>query len=170
MKVSIYEPLFLPGNFSGVRAEFTFERSCSYFLIEMYGMSVVLVAISWMGFLVPLDQTAARIALGITSVLTEVAILNIMNNAMPKVCDHLRESNTIIFFHCLHTNMVSGNDVIQCSKFKWSNEPQLSGQFHWKFFQQLTSSGKLCFLNGLRHFQCLYSYILISTNELMRKL
>ena len=93
----IYEPLFLPGNFSGVRAEFTFERSCSYFLIEMYGMSVVLVAISWMGFLVPLDQTAARIALGITSVLTEVAILNIMNNAMPKVCDHLKESNTIIF-------------------------------------------------------------------------
>lgn len=92
MKVSIYEPLFLPGNFSGVRAEFTFERSCSYF--EMYGMSVVLVAISWMGFLVPLDQTAARIALGITSVLTEVAILNIMNNAMPKVCDHLNESNT----------------------------------------------------------------------------
>ena len=78
----------LPGNFSGVRAEFTFERSYSYFLIEMYGMSVVLVAISWMGFLVPLDQTAARIALGITSVLTEVAILNIMNNAMPKVCDH----------------------------------------------------------------------------------
>ena len=133
-------------------------------------MSVVLVAISWMGFLVPLDQTAARIALGITSVLTEVAILNIMNNAMPKVCDHLKESNTIIFFHFLHTNMVSGNDVIQCSKFKWSNEPQLSGHFHWKFFQQLTSSGKLSFLNGLRHFQCLYSYILISTNELVRKL
>ncbi|CAH3183661.1 unnamed protein product, partial [Porites lobata] len=76
---------YFAGNFSGVRAEFTFERSCSYFLIEMYGMSVVLVAISWMGFLVPLDQTAARIALGITSVLTEVAILNIMNNAMPKV-------------------------------------------------------------------------------------
>ena len=133
-------------------------------------MSVVLVAISWMGFLVPLDRTAARIALGITSVLTEVAILNIMNNAMPKVCDHLKESNTINFFHCLHTDMVSGNDVIQYSKFKWSNEPQMSGQFHWKFFQQLTSSGKLCSLNGLRRFQCLYSHILISTNELMRKL
>ena len=170
MKVSIYEPLFLPGNFSGVRAEFTFERSCSYLLIEMYGMSVVLVAISWMGFLVPLDQTAARIALGITSVLTEVAILNIMNNAMPKVCDQLKESNTIIFFHCLHTNMVPGNDVTQCSKFKWSNEPQLSGQFHQKFFQQLTFPEKLCSLNGLRRFQCLYSYILISTNEIMRKL
>lgn len=126
MKVSIYEPLFLPGNFSGVRAEFTFERSCSYFLIEMYGMSVVLVAISWMGFLVPLDQTAARIALGITSVLTEVAILNIMNNAMPKVCDHLKESNTINFFHCLHTDMVSGNDVIQYSKQRASAEWSVS--------------------------------------------
>lgn len=133
-------------------------------------MSVALVAISWMGFLVPLDQTAARIALGITSVLTAVAILNIMNNAMPKVCDHLKESNTINFSHFLHTNMVPGNDVTQCSKFKWSNEPQLSGQFHQKFFQQLTFSEKLCSLNGLRRFQCLYSYILISTNEIMRKL
>ena len=128
LKVSIYEPLLLPGNFSGVRAEFTFERSCSYFLIEMYGMSVVLVAISWMGFLVPLDQTAARIALGITSVLTEVAILNIMNNAMPKVCDHLKESNAINFFHCLHTNMVPGNDAIQClssSSAEWSVSPEI---------------------------------------------
>lgn len=49
-------------------------------------------------------------------------------------------------------------------------QAQLSGQFHWKFFQQLTSSEKLCFLNGLHRLQCLYSHILISTNELMRKL
>lgn len=47
---------------------------------------------------------------------------------------------------------------------------QLSGQFHQKFFQQLTFSEKLCSLNELRRFQCLYSYILISTNEIMRKL
>ena len=43
------------------------------------------MVISWMGFVVPLEQTAARIALGITSLLTEVTILNMMNNSMPKV-------------------------------------------------------------------------------------
>ena len=52
----------------------------------MYGTSTVIVMISWMGFVVPLDQTAARVALGITSLLTEVTILNMMNNSMPKVC------------------------------------------------------------------------------------
>jgi len=51
----------------------------------MYGTSSVIVVISWMGFIVPVEQTAARIALGITSLLTEVTILNMMNNSMPKV-------------------------------------------------------------------------------------
>lgn len=78
--------LFISGNFSGIRADFTFQRSYSYFLSHMYGTSSVIVVISWMGFVVPLDQTAARIALGITSLLTEVTILNMMNNSMPKVC------------------------------------------------------------------------------------
>ncbi|KAL9967908.1 hypothetical protein ACROYT_G026216 [Oculina patagonica] len=76
---------YVVGNFSGVRADFTFQRSYSYFLSHMYGTSSVIVVISWMGFVVPLDQTAARIALGITSLLTEVTILNMMNNSMPKV-------------------------------------------------------------------------------------
>ena len=75
----------IPGNFSGVRADFTFKRSYSYFLSHMYGTSFVIVVISWLGFVVPLEETAARIALGITSLLTEVTILNMMNNSMPKV-------------------------------------------------------------------------------------
>lgn len=75
----------IPGNFSGVRADFIFKRSYSYFLSHMYGTSSVIVVLSWMAFVVPLEQTAARIALGITSLLTEVTILNMMNNSMPKV-------------------------------------------------------------------------------------
>ena len=81
----MYGNVCVPGNFSGVRADFTFKRSYSYFLSHMYGTSSVIVVISWMGFVVPLEQTAARIALGITSLLTEVTILNMMNNSMPKV-------------------------------------------------------------------------------------
>nr|XP_058946917.1 gamma-aminobutyric acid receptor subunit beta-1-like isoform X1 [Pocillopora verrucosa]XP_058946918.1 gamma-aminobutyric acid receptor subunit beta-1-like isoform X1 [Pocillopora verrucosa] len=76
---------YVVGNFSGVCATFTFKRSYSYFLSHIYGTSSVIVAISWIGFVVPFEQTAARVALGITSLLTEVTILNMMNNSMPKV-------------------------------------------------------------------------------------
>lgn len=83
--LSLIKTQYYAGIFSGVRADFTFERSYSYFLSHMYGTSTAIVFISWMGFVVPVDQPAARIALGITSVLTEVTILNMMNKSMPKV-------------------------------------------------------------------------------------
>ena len=41
--------------------------------------------ISWISFCIPKDATAARVALGITSVLTITTILNMLNTAMPKV-------------------------------------------------------------------------------------
>ncbi|XP_020601971.1 gamma-aminobutyric acid receptor subunit beta-1-like isoform X2 [Orbicella faveolata] len=85
VNLSLTTSSYVVGNYSGVRADFTFKRSYSYFLSHMYGTSSVIVVISWMGFVVPVEQTAARIALGITSLLTEVTILNMMNNSMPKV-------------------------------------------------------------------------------------
>ncbi|XP_022792043.1 gamma-aminobutyric acid receptor subunit beta-1-like isoform X1 [Stylophora pistillata] len=85
INLSLTMNIYVVGNFSGVCATFTFKRSYSYFLSHMYGTSSVIVAISWIGFVVPFEQTAARIALGITSLLTEVTILNMMNNSMPKV-------------------------------------------------------------------------------------
>ena len=41
--------------------------------------------LSWISFCIPPDATAARIALGITSVLTITTILNMLNTTMPKV-------------------------------------------------------------------------------------
>ena len=75
----------LSGNYSAAVATFTFVRTYNYFLTHIYGTSLVVVMISWMAFVIPRDQAAARISLGITSVLTEVAILNMMNNSMPRV-------------------------------------------------------------------------------------
>ena len=61
--------------------------------------------ISWMGFVVPLEQTAARIALGITSLLTEVTILNMMNNSMPKV------SNINVRIQCILSSWFTSSDL-----------------------------------------------------------
>ncbi|XP_048587271.1 glycine receptor subunit alpha-3 isoform X4 [Nematostella vectensis] len=72
-------------NWSGVMATFTFERTYSFYVIHIYGPSALIVLISWISFLLPRDQSPARVTLGVTSVLTEVTILTMSNNAMPKV-------------------------------------------------------------------------------------
>ena len=60
----------------------------SYFLIHVYGPCALIVIISWMSFLLPRSSPPARVTLGVTSVLTVVTILNMLNNSMPKVITH----------------------------------------------------------------------------------
>lgn len=42
--------------------------------------------LSWISFLLPRDQSPARVTLGVTSVLTVVTIFTMSNQAMPRVC------------------------------------------------------------------------------------
>ncbi|XP_020905155.1 gamma-aminobutyric acid receptor subunit beta-4-like [Exaiptasia diaphana] len=77
--------VYVVGNWSGLKATFTFERLYSYFVIHVYGPCSLIVSISWVAFLLPREQAPARITLGVTSVLTVVTVLNMLNNSMPKV-------------------------------------------------------------------------------------
>ena len=73
------------GNWSGIKAVFTFERMASYFLIHVYSPCALIVIISWISFLLPRSSPPARVTLGVTSVLTVVTVMNMLNNSMPKV-------------------------------------------------------------------------------------
>ena len=73
------------GNWSGLKAVFALERRTGYFFIHLYSPCALIVMISWISFCIPKESTAARVALGITSVLTITTILNMLNTSMPKV-------------------------------------------------------------------------------------
>ena len=77
------------GNWSRLQSSFSFVRRSGYFLIHIYAPCALIVILSWISFCIPPDSTAARIALGITSVLTITTILNMLNTAMPKVINSL---------------------------------------------------------------------------------
>ena len=81
-----FSSIKLLGNFSRVTAIFVLERRTGYFFLHLYAPCALIVMISWISFCIPKDSTAARVALGITSVLTITTILNMLNTAMPKVC------------------------------------------------------------------------------------
>ncbi|XP_031553956.1 gamma-aminobutyric acid receptor subunit beta-2-like [Actinia tenebrosa] len=83
--VKSYFTLYFSGNWSRLSASFNFVRRSGYFLIHIYAPCALIVIISWISFCIPPESTAARIALGITSVLTITTVLNMLNNTMPKV-------------------------------------------------------------------------------------
>ena len=85
-KLTEYRFCFLVlGNWSGLTAIFVMERRTGYFFLHLYSPCALIVMISWISFCIPKESTAARVALGITSVLTITTILNMLNTAMPKV-------------------------------------------------------------------------------------
>ncbi|RMX41357.1 hypothetical protein pdam_00012766 [Pocillopora damicornis] len=85
LQLSSLYTTYVIGNWSGVKASFTLQRLYSYQVIHLYGPSALIVTLSWLTFLLPRNQSPARVTLGVTSVLTIVTILTMSNNAMPKV-------------------------------------------------------------------------------------
>ena len=76
---------FFSANWTGVTATFVFERIYSYFIYHVYAPSVIVVILSWVGFVLPRDTPPARVTLAVTAVLTIVTILTMLNSSIAKV-------------------------------------------------------------------------------------
>lgn len=76
---------FVLANWTGVTATFVFSRIYSYFLYNVYAPSVIVVVLSWVGFVLPRDTPPARVTLAVTAVLTIVTILTMLNSSIAKV-------------------------------------------------------------------------------------
>ncbi|KAI5701071.1 hypothetical protein M8J75_005815 [Diaphorina citri] len=73
------------GNYSRLACEIQFVRSMGYYLIQIYIPSSLIVAISWVSFWLNRNATPARVALGVTTVLTMTTLMSSTNAALPKV-------------------------------------------------------------------------------------
>ena len=73
------------GNHTSLIAVFTFKRRIGYFLIETWIPSSIVVAISWVSFWISPKAAPARVALGITTILTMVTISSSARQSLPKV-------------------------------------------------------------------------------------
>lgn len=100
-RMNFQQPSFcFSGNWSRLHSSFGFSRRAGYFLIHIYAPCALIVILSWISFCIPPDSTAARIALGITSVLTITTILNMLNTTMPKVMNLVGWIIAAGVFHC----------------------------------------------------------------------
>ncbi|CAJ0580984.1 unnamed protein product, partial [Mesorhabditis spiculigera] len=73
------------GEYSRLLCYFMFERNLGFYLLQIYIPSVLIVSISWVSFWLSREATPARVALGVTTVLTMTTLMTTTNSAMPKV-------------------------------------------------------------------------------------
>ncbi|XP_064637791.1 gamma-aminobutyric acid receptor subunit beta-like isoform X2 [Lineus longissimus] len=73
------------GNYSRLACELFFERSMGYYLIQIYIPSTLIVVLSWVSFWLSRGAVPARVALGITTVLTMTTLISSTNASLPKI-------------------------------------------------------------------------------------
>ena len=73
------------GNYSRLICEIQFARSMGYYLIQIYIPASLIVIISWVSFWLHRNATPARVALGVTTVLTMTTLMSSTNAALPKI-------------------------------------------------------------------------------------
>ncbi len=76
------------GKFTCIEVKFLLERQMGYYLIQMYIPSLLIVILSWVSFWIHMDAAPARVALGITTVLTMTTQSSGSRASLPKVRGH----------------------------------------------------------------------------------
>ncbi|GAB5570368.1 glycine receptor subunit alpha-3 isoform X2 [Prionailurus iriomotensis] len=72
------------GKFTCIEVRFHLERQMGYYLIQMYIPSLLIVILSWVSFWINMDAAPARVALGITTVLTMTTQSSGSRASLPK--------------------------------------------------------------------------------------
>ena len=73
------------GNYSSPRCHFFFQRQMESYLLTVYIPTVLLVSIAWLSFWIDAKAAPARVALGITTVLTVTTMTAGIQETLPVV-------------------------------------------------------------------------------------
>uniref|UniRef100_UPI00358EF523 glycine receptor subunit alpha-2-like isoform X1 n=2 Tax=Myxine glutinosa TaxID=7769 RepID=UPI00358EF523 len=76
---------YTTGSFSCIEAILTLKREMGYYLIQLYIPCILIVILSWVSFWIHHDSAPARVALGITTVLTMTTQSGNIGETLPKV-------------------------------------------------------------------------------------
>ena len=72
-------------RFSSATAKFTFKRRSKYFVLQVYIPCILIVMVTWASFWITPTAAPARTAICVTTILTLITMLGIVNANMPKV-------------------------------------------------------------------------------------
>jgi hypothetical protein len=73
------------GVYQRLRLSFDLKREIGYFIFQTYLPSILIVMLSWVSFWINHEATSARVALGITTVLTMTTISTGVRSSLPRI-------------------------------------------------------------------------------------
>ncbi|XP_070533085.1 glycine receptor subunit alpha-3-like [Ptychodera flava] len=76
---------YITGTFTCIRVFFYLERDIGYYVLQAYLPSILLVVLSWVSFWISYDAAPARVALGVTTILTMTTLDSGIRATLPKV-------------------------------------------------------------------------------------
>ncbi|KAJ7993370.1 hypothetical protein DPEC_G00271710 [Dallia pectoralis] len=77
--------IFSTGAYPRLSLSFKLKRNIGYFILQTYMPSILITILSWVSFWINYDASAARVALGITTVLTMTTINTHLRETLPKI-------------------------------------------------------------------------------------
>uniref|UniRef100_A0A668VXQ4 Uncharacterized protein n=1 Tax=Oreochromis aureus TaxID=47969 RepID=A0A668VXQ4_OREAU len=79
------EVIFTTGAYPRLSLSFRIKRNIGYFILQTYMPSILITILSWVSFWINYDASAARVALGVTTVLTMTTINTHLRETLPKI-------------------------------------------------------------------------------------
>ncbi|XP_061753846.1 gamma-aminobutyric acid receptor subunit beta-4 isoform X3 [Nerophis ophidion] len=76
---------FSTGSYPRLSLSFRIKRNIGYFILQTYMPSILITILSWVSFWINYDASAARVALGVTTVLTMTTINTHLRETLPKI-------------------------------------------------------------------------------------
>ncbi|XP_076468366.1 glycine receptor subunit alpha-2-like [Babylonia areolata] len=73
------------GNHSCIEAVFFLQRNITYYVVQMYIPSILIVMLSWISFWLTVNSVPGRISLGVLTVLTMTTQSSSVNASLPRV-------------------------------------------------------------------------------------
>ena len=84
-------------NHTCVEASFIFDRQFSYYFVQMYLPSILIVLVSFLSFWIPVENVPGRVMLGVTSLLTLATQFTTAQRSLPPV-SYLKAMDVWMFF------------------------------------------------------------------------
>ncbi|XP_043917341.1 gamma-aminobutyric acid receptor subunit beta-1 [Protopterus annectens] len=77
--------VFATGSYPRLSLSFRLKRNIGYFILQTYMPSILITILSFVSFWINYDASAARVALGVTTVLTMTTISTHLRETLPKI-------------------------------------------------------------------------------------